>query len=364
MKEKSGKYLRWDGNYGGPKRTDGKGLYFDSELRDDYRRDWYLFGLEISKNNKILIKNVKLNSLLYESSYYDNSDSYDSRAKHFIYLYNNSLFLRGFEFQLIKTKNENWFNIRAYPHPNASGYLSSNYQFRTGEQSYTNGDIYAIESTLNESDFAEVMFIEAQNQSISSDNYILGTNLTTNTYYCIQTINDKNETQFLRWYGIEYENYWSLYLHKTNDNQCPNDDKYFFELFNDLYFNWVIIKNKASNKNISIFSDNTFAVTHEDFKDDIKDDRLTLIISNDYSITIRSWTYRMWPEYIYMGTKRGNITHGNTIDGELSYYDSLNFTFIKARNESNNKNSSKIMILFLTIFYFFRFTKCYNSVLN
>jgi hypothetical protein len=86
---------------------------------------------------------------------------------------------------------------------------------------------------------------------------------------------------------------------------------------------------------------------------------LTLIISNDSSITIRSWISRVWPEYIYMGTKCDN-TYGNRIHGGLSYYGSLKFTFIKARNESNNKNSSKniftpniSIILFLTIFYFF-----------
>ncbi len=191
MKEKSGKYLRWDGNYG--KYVYEKELYFDSELRDDYRRDWNLFGLEISKNNKTLIKNVKLNLFLYEQRYYEYFES--SVIKQFIYLNeNSSVGLSGFEFQLMKTKSENWFNINAYDssYGKYSGYLTSNCQFRAREQSSHYGDFYAIESTLNESHFAEVMFIEAQNQSISAHNYILGTNLTTNTYYCIQTINDKN----------------------------------------------------------------------------------------------------------------------------------------------------------------------------
>jgi Na+-transporting NADH:ubiquinone oxidoreductase subunit NqrF len=42
IKEKSGKYLRWDGNHDFHR----SGLYFDSQLRDDYRKDWYLFALE------------------------------------------------------------------------------------------------------------------------------------------------------------------------------------------------------------------------------------------------------------------------------------------------------------------------------
>ncbi len=58
-----------------------------------------------------------------------------------------------------------------------------------------------------------------------------------------------------------------------------------------------------------------------------------------------------------MGTKCDN-TCSNRINGGLSYYDSLNFTFIKAPNGSNNKISLKNIfalniILFLIIFYYF-----------
>ncbi len=114
----------------------------------------------------------------------------------------------------------------------------------------------------------------------------------------------------MKWDGIEYENYWGLNLHKTNDNQCPNDDKYFFELHvfgYDLY-DLVIIKNKASNKNISIFSDYTFALTY-DMKDLYPSNFLTLIISNDSSITMRSWL-SAWEnifKYIYMGNTHSLI---------------------------------------------------------
>jgi hypothetical protein len=107
-------------------------------------------------------------------------------------------------------KNENWFNIKVDNSRTSNRYLTSNSEFRATEQSTFFNDIYAIDSTLNESQSAEVMFIKAENQSISSDDYILGTPLTTNTYYCIQTINDKNETVFLKWDGIQYENYKGL----------------------------------------------------------------------------------------------------------------------------------------------------------
>ncbi len=52
IKEKSVKYLRWDGN------TDSDwGLCFDPQLRNDYKKDWYVFELEISEDNKTLIRN-------------------------------------------------------------------------------------------------------------------------------------------------------------------------------------------------------------------------------------------------------------------------------------------------------------------
>jgi hypothetical protein len=206
------------------------------------------------------------------------------------------------------------------------------------------------------------MFIKAQNQSISSDDYILGTPLTTNTYYCIQTITDKNETVFLKWDGIQYENYWGLNLHKLNDDQCPYDDKHFFEL--EFKYghnpNILIMKNKALNEYISIYKDNSFALAHDTrekdsfIQDSYYDNTLTFIVSNDDSIKIGS---RWNGISIYMGTKCDN-TYSNRINSGLSYYDSLNLTFIRARNGSNNKISFKNIfalniILFLIIFYYF-----------
>jgi hypothetical protein len=256
IKEKSGKYLRWDGN---SDSSFTKGLYFDLELKDDYRKEWYLFSLEVSQNYKYFIRNAKSEFLLFESFCLDNS-----ALKYYIHLESstvNESYIGRFDFKLIKAKNENWFNIKLDSIWSSNGYLTSNSEFRATNLPFYTNDIYAIDTTLNESESAEVMFIKAQNQSISSDDYILGTPLTTNTYYCIQTINDKNETVFLKWDGIQYENYWGLNLHKLN--QYPNDDKYFFELESmpSGYNKFIIIKNKASNKYISIFKDNSFALS-------------------------------------------------------------------------------------------------------
>jgi hypothetical protein len=333
IKEKSGKYLRWDGN---SESSSMKGLYFDLELRDDYRKEWYLFSLEVSQNNKTFIKNAKTDFLLYETLYLE-----DKVFKHFIYLENSQFNAShgGFEFILIKTKNENWFNIKAEDDWVSNGYLTSNSQFRAREQSFEFDDFYAIDSTLNESESAEVMFIKAQNQSISSDDYILGTPLTTNTYYCIQTINDKNETVFLMWDGIEYGNYWGLNLHKLNDNQCPNDDKYFFEIKFDDHSNVVMITNKASDKYISIFKDFDSALASFSFAlSDYSWKWLTFIISNEDSITIRSEIV-MGTEYIYMGNSSENA-YSNRINGGHSYYNSSNFTFIKIADQNDSNTGS------------------------
>jgi hypothetical protein len=285
IQEKFGKYLRWDGNNGGSSFK--KGLYFDVELRDDYRKEWYLFNLEVSQNNKTFIRNAKSGFLLYEDSYLDNFV-----RKNYIYLQDsitNASVSGSFEFKLMKTKNESWFNIKVDNGWNR--YLTSNSQFRDVEQSIYFDDIYAIDSTLNESQSAEIMFIKAQNQSISTDDYILGTPLTTNTYYCIQTITDKNETVFLKWDGIQYDNYWDLNLHKLNDDQCPYGDKYFFEL--ELKYgynpNILIMKNKASNEYISIFKDNSFALAHDTReKDSYYDNTLTFIVSYNSNLTMNS----------------------------------------------------------------------------
>jgi len=65
IKERSGKYLRWDGNYDYSLR----GLYFDSVSKDNYRKDWYLFRLEILDGNRVKIINAKTNaSLMYWNS--------------------------------------------------------------------------------------------------------------------------------------------------------------------------------------------------------------------------------------------------------------------------------------------------------
>jgi hypothetical protein len=64
IREKSGKYLRWDGNND---LTFG-GLYFDPELKKNYQNIWYLFDLEISDvqsvNNIVRIRNLITGSVI------------------------------------------------------------------------------------------------------------------------------------------------------------------------------------------------------------------------------------------------------------------------------------------------------------
>jgi hypothetical protein len=319
IKEKSGKYLRWDGNYGTHNNGgDKKGLYFDQELRIDYKKHWYLFDLSnfFLEDDEIVIRNVKLKSNLYWNNKFV--------RKPFICLSQISWILDEMKFKILKTNNENWFNIQT----SNKSYLSFNDQYSFEDDKY-----YSIGCTFNESERAEVMFIKAEEQSINDNNYVLGTNLTTNTYYCIQTLNVKNETQFLKWDGIEYENYSGIILNKTYDNKCPNSKEYFFEI--EYYGGTgVIMKNIESNKYISVLKDFTFALINYKIEGYI-DFRLNLIVSTtDEFITIRGRNvlddFKASVYYVYLGNSSGNTYH-NRIDGVNNYSDSLNFTFIRIR---------------------------------
>jgi hypothetical protein len=105
IKEKSGKYLRWDGNidlFGG--------LYFDPELRDDYKKDWYLFSLVNSDRNKTTIRNLKLERYL---CYFGG----------FIGLFSYVFIRSETEFDVIEENNENWLKIQ---YSRNKSYITSN----------------------------------------------------------------------------------------------------------------------------------------------------------------------------------------------------------------------------------------------
>jgi hypothetical protein len=155
----------------------------------------------------------------------------------------------------------------------------------------------------------------------------------------------------LKWDGIEYENYDGLVLNKTVNNQCPNCDQYFFELeYRGNNADWVHIKNEASNKYINILGDNTFALNNK-FS-------LHLIISNDDLITIRSWLFLWtWDKKIYLGSSSPS-QYDDRINGRLSYYDSLKFTFVRTayqsprNNESSFKNIFSFYIILISIIFY------------
>jgi len=311
IKEKSGKYLRWDGNVDYLFR----GLYFDSELRDDYRNDWYLFSLEVSEINKTIIRNVKTNTTLDLAI-----------TENFYVLTAN--FIDIMDFDISKNNDNIYFKIQA----NNKSYLSVKNKFQAMEKL----DIYSIDSTLNDSEAAEVIFVTAENQSISSDSYIIGTNLTQNTYYCIQSQNKQNETTFLKFNGINYESHSGLSLSKTDDNQCPNSVEYFFELEFNEDFNWIGIKNKASNKYIGVYSDNTFALT-DDLNNKYIVFKMNLMTStSDHFIRIRTKFLSFGGRYVYLGNSPVSW-HYDKISGAQNFQDSGEFTFIYMGERNNTE---------------------------
>jgi hypothetical protein len=151
------------------------------------------------------------------------------------------------EFDISKDYGSNYYKIIRIPRDRID-YLSINNNFRAIKLH----GIYKIDAISSESEAPELDFIAADNQSIGSDNYILRKNLTTNIYYCIQSVDKENEVKFLKWNKIDYGRYSGLDLIKIDSNQCLNSDEYSFYLEYDLISYSVQIKNKASDLSISV----------------------------------------------------------------------------------------------------------------
>jgi len=214
-------------------------------------------------------------------------------------------------------------------------------------------DIYLVDMTLDESEFAEVMFIEAENQNDIeiNDNFILGTNLTEDSYYCIKSINKDNENKFLKWDGIKHNYYYGLVLNKTNDEHCPNNNEYFFKLEYNKKDGVVKIKNNGSNNYISIDQDKFF-VLH-----DLLDGELYLVSNIDNSTTIRTKHFQVNTSYFYLG----NYTDSSVdtrIPGIPNFYESESFIFVKVsvnnitddeQSNSNANTSANYLIIYFLL---------------
>jgi hypothetical protein len=272
IKEKSGKYLRWDGNY-----DTMKGLYFDSKdpkNEDNFQKDWFLFILE-DNNNSVSIKNVKTNFYL---QFYED--------------FGFALFQNRSKVELQKTTEDNYFNIHS-----DSDYMTQNSFFQS-KDSITKPydllfDIYVIESTKSKDISAELTFekVEIENsikiiiESMINEDYISGTYLKRNTYYCIKSVDQKNEIKFLRSDENKFNNSYGLVLQTVYDNQCPDYEEFLFRIEGNKTQDFVKIRNKKTNSYISFVEPKNFVLMNEK-SSDLKP-LLKLILKNN-RINIRT----------------------------------------------------------------------------
>jgi hypothetical protein len=283
IKEKSGKHLRWDGN-----SDIIKGLYFDSGIKDNFQKDWFLFILEDNNNNNVLIKNAKTNFYL---QFYENSGF--------------ALFQDRSKVELEKATENDYFNIRS----DGEHYMTQNSSFQL-KNSITKPydllfDIYVIESTKSKDISAELTFEKVEKstktitESLTNDDYISGTYLKRNTYYCIKSIDQKDEINFLQWDGKKSDNFYGLVLQTVSDNQCPDDEEFLFRIEGNKTQDFVKIRNKKTNSYISFIESKNFVLMDEKSSD--SESFLKLISKNYNRINIRTNnSVSMDSHYIYL----------------------------------------------------------------
>jgi hypothetical protein len=260
----SGKYLRWDGN----RDTNFYGLYFDSVLKYDYQKDWYLFSLEVN-DNRVRIKNAITNSYL-------------------VCLPSNELILanlkdNNFESEIhILNMTDNWFNIRT----NKGLFMTKTIidPFEVSKQI----DIYSVGATDSLNKSAELIFIKAENISKPNIKYVevLGTHLNVKDYYCIKIVDKKNENKYLNWDTNIYSYFFGLSLDSVSDNECPDREEFWFRVEVDVNETYVRIKNKKSMGYISYYEKGqSFLLS--DLRS-VADPKLNLILSSDQRIIIKT----------------------------------------------------------------------------
>jgi hypothetical protein len=270
-----GKYLRWDGNHDNYK----DGLYFDAELKDNYQREWYLFSLEVN-GSSIRIKNSKTNG------YFHNLEEIE-----LVLIDSTTDGELGFEweeeFVLSKTK-DNWFVIQS----KTGNFMTPN--ILNPFELLLRNSVYRLYMNYSLDRAAKVKFIKVENSSkiIKNNNYILGTNLSENSNYCIRTVNEKNETKFLRSDGQIFRShnihFYNLFLDTVSDNECPDSEEFLFTLERDEFSidKYVRIKNKKTNNYIRFWSKGYFILSDLKMNTDY---RLNLILSPNDTFRIKTY---------------------------------------------------------------------------
>jgi hypothetical protein len=250
-----------------------KGLYFDSEIKEDFQKDWFLFILE-DNDNSVFIKNVKTNFYLQLDEDFNFALS-QNRSK----------------VELQKTTEDHYFNI----HSDGEYYMTQNSLFQT-KSSITKPhdlllDIYVIKSTISKDNSAKLTFKRVEDSSktthelMINEDYISGTYLKRNTYYCIKSVNQKNEIKFLKWDGNKSNDSYGLVLQTVSDNQCPDYEEFLFRIEGNNTQDFVKIRNMKTDSYISFVEPKKFVLMNEK-SSDLKP-LLKIISKNDTRINIR-----------------------------------------------------------------------------
>jgi hypothetical protein len=342
IKEKSGKYLRWDGN-----SDIIKGLYFDSGIKDNFQKDWFLFILEDNNNNNnVLIKNAKTNFYL---QLYENSGF--------------ALFQDKSKVELEKATENDYFYIRS----DGEHYMAQNSSFQLKNSITTQNDllfdIYVIESKELKDKPAELTFEKVKKstktESLTNDDYISGTYLKRNTYYCIKSIDQKDEINFLQWDGKKSDNFYGLVLQTVSDNQCPDNEEFLFRIEGNKTEDFVKIRNKKTNSYISFIESKNFVLMDE--KSSNSESFLKLISKNYNRINIRTRDYlsnkndvSTDSHYVYLSADTYSTADKQIFMniGIQNVSEAVGFEFIKSKSNAINFSILNWLLLNILSFVF------------
>jgi hypothetical protein len=183
--------------------------------------------------------------------------------------------------------NSNWFKIRSNA-DNTDCYITS--KNKSPFETSSPVDIYIVGTTESIDESAEITFIRAENPSNekSNDNYVLGTHLNTESFYCIKYVKHSYEVYYMKWDENIFEQLqlYGLMLNKAPNNDCPDGDEYLFRIVKEDNQKFVMIKNKKADRYISFYGNEYFALTSIQTNYDKK---LSLVLSDNDNLAIKTY---------------------------------------------------------------------------
>jgi hypothetical protein len=140
---------------------------------------------------------------------------------------------------------------------------------------------------------------------------------------------------------MKHNYYYGLNLIKTDNKDCPQNDEYYFEFEYEKRENYefVKIKNKATNNYISFDKNNFFALAEEW----IDSTQLTLISSVDDFTTIRTKNFQNISNHnqaVYF-SNNSNSNEVQQIPGVLKLTESGSFVFIWVSGKDSVETTTK-----------------------